>query len=130
MNLKDIEKYWTDESSDAFDTALVLFKKKKYTDSMFYLHLSVEKMLKGLFVNRMEKEAMWGHNLQAIASKIDSIKFSEETMILLGQITAFNVRARYDDYKKSFYMLCNKIFASDYINKTRELLSWLKSQLK
>ncbi len=130
MDLKDVEKYWIYASSDAYNTATILFKKKKYKDSMFYLHLSLEKMLKGLYVNYMDEEAPWGHNLQSIGMKISGLNLPEDKKILLGQITAFNIKARYDDYKESFNKLCDKKFAKNYLKSGKELLSWLKSQLR
>lgn len=130
MDLKEIEKYWIESSQDAFDIAKTLFENNKFVYSMFFLHLSIEKMLKALFVNQNQSESPFGHNLQNIASKIKNINFDKNTMELFTQITTFNIAGRYDDYKKSFYYICNLEFATNYLTKGKELLEWLKSQLK
>ena len=130
MDIKDIEIFWIEESNKAFHTTKVLFKKKKYTESMFYLHLAVEKIIKGLFVNQMEIEAPFGHNLQNIALKIESVHIPDKIIDLLSEITVFNISTRYDDYKRSFYLICDKKYAKKYILKAEELIKWLKSQFK
>ncbi len=130
MDLKEIEKYWIESSQDTFDTAKTLLENNKFVHSMFFLHLSIEKMLKALFVNQNQSESPFGHNLQNIASKIKNINFDKNTMELFAQITTFNISGRYDDYKKNFYNICNLEFATNYSNKGKELLEWLKSQLK
>lgn len=128
MTLHDIEKYWIDSSNDDFDTAKTLFNNKKYTGSMFFLHLSLEKMLKGVFVNQNTEEPPFTHNLQKLGLNIGSI--DKEKMVLLAQITTFNIAARYDDYKREFHKICDKKFAEKYLKLGEELLKWLKSQMK
>ena len=70
MDLKEIEIYWLESSDDDFDTVNKLFESTKFVHAMFFLHLSVEKMLKALFVNQNQEESPYGHNLQNLASKI------------------------------------------------------------
>lgn len=130
MDIKEIEKYWIESSEDAFDTAKTLLENNKFVYSMFFLHLSIEKMLKALFANHNQTEAPFGHNLQKIASKIKSIDFGKNRMELFAQITTFNIAGRYDDYKNNFRAICNLEFATNYLNKGKELLEWLKSQIK
>ena len=52
MDIKEIEKFWFVSSDDELDTAGTLFKNKKYVQSMFFLHLAVEEILKALYVKR------------------------------------------------------------------------------
>jgi hypothetical protein len=47
----------------------------------------------------------------------------------LAEISIFNIEARYDDYKFSFFKKANKKFASKYMNKTRKILAWLNKYL-
>lgn len=130
MDLKEIEKYWIESSQDAFDTAETLFKNNRFVYSMFFLHLSIEKMLKALFVNRNKTESPFGHNLQNISSKINDLDFGEKRIELFSQITTFNIAGRYDDYKNNFKAVCNSKFAENYLTKGRELLIWLMSQIR
>lgn len=71
-----------------------------------------------------------GHNLQTIVFRINDISFSHEQIKLLTQISAFNIAARYDDYKNEFRKICDVEFAEKYITLGEEIFIWIKSQLK
>ncbi len=130
MDINEIEKYWLVSSDDDMETSIVLFKNKKYPQSMFFLHLAVEKMLKALFVGKNNCEAPFGHNLQTLAQKIPGVPFEKEHLETLSKITTFNITARYDDYKRNFYKICTRNFANDYLRIGQELIQWLKSLMK
>ncbi len=130
MKLRDIEQYWLESSDDDFDTAEKLYQNKKYVQSMFFLHLSVEKLLKTVFVRKNQSEAPYGHNLQYLALKIEKIQCQSDQLGLLSEITAFNISARYDDYKRNFFKICDKQFAKRYLQKGKEIREWLKFQIK
>jgi HEPN domain-containing protein len=130
MEIKDIEKYWVCDAEAKLATAKILFKSKRYVDSLFYLHLAEEKIIKGLFLNQLEKEAPWGHNLLLLVSKITSLTLTDDMKKTLGEINNFNIVARYDDYKQNFARLCTREFAKSYIKRGEDLFRWLKSNLK
>jgi len=102
MTIKEIENYWVVSADDDIDTSNVLFKKRKYVQSMFFLHLSVEKMLKALYVRKNNCEAPFGHNLQTLAQKIPDVPFENEHIETLAKITTFNITARYGIKRKRF----------------------------
>ncbi len=123
-----MEKYWIDSSDDALDTARRLIRGKKYVHAMFFLHLAVEKILKGLYINQNKEDSPIGHNLQKLAEKLKDIAITADNQRILAQISAFNIAARYDDYKQSFYRACTEKFAKEYMKKGKELILWLKSR--
>jgi len=45
------------------------------------------------------------------------------------RITAFNLEARYPDYKKEFRKKCTQQFTRIELEKIREVIKWLKSKL-
>jgi len=47
----------------------------------------------------------------------------------LDKITAFNLNARYDDYKREFYNLCTPEFTNVWIEKIKILRLWIKEML-
>ncbi|HVO75077.1 MAG TPA: HEPN domain-containing protein [Ignavibacteriaceae bacterium] len=127
MNLKEIEGYWREAGQDALDTAFKLYEQNKYVHSLFFLHLSIEKTLKGLYVNRNKEEAPFGHSLQILISKINDVAPDKDYLKFLVEVTTFNIATRYNDYKKSFYKTCTKDFASQYLNEGKEVILWLES---
>ena len=47
----------------------------------------------------------------------------------LDEITSFNLNARYDDYKKEFYKLCNQDYTKNWIEKIKNIHKWIKEML-
>ncbi len=63
IDVNKVVKHWIDTSDDDFNTMLSLFNAKSYNWSLFLGHISVEKLLKALYVRRFEKHAPFTHNL-------------------------------------------------------------------
>ena len=69
------------------------------------------------------------HDLLRLAEKAN-IKLNEEKQDILDVITAFNINARYHDYKQAFYRLCDKTYAGLQIENIKEMRNWLLMLLK
>jgi AbiV family abortive infection protein len=119
-----IIEYWSAASKQDFETAEILFENKKYHHALFFCHLSIEKNLKATIVKTTRKAPPLLHDLVRLAEKT-GIKLSAKQKIELAEISVFNIEARYDDYKFSFYKKANKKFTLKYINKTKKILKWL-----
>jgi HEPN domain-containing protein len=119
-----IIKYWAMTSAQDFETAEILFGNSRYHHALFFCHLSIEKILKALIVKKTQEAPPLVHDLVRLAERT-GIKLSANQKNELAEINAFNIEARYDDFKLSFFKKANKRFASKYINKTRKILKWL-----
>lgn len=126
MNNIDLMNYWIDSSNNDYEAMNVLFSSKKYTWSLFVGQLVIEKLLKALYAkkNKSTPHAPKSHDLSFLASKM-SLTLTEEQEILLNTITRFNIDGRYDDYKNSFYNLCNEEYTENSINSINEIRDWL-----
>lgn len=127
-NIDPIVKYWQNSSDQNYRTMQNLLKTKDYSWALFLGHLTIEKLLKAVYVKNSKKHAPYTHDLLRIADKIN-VKFSNEQMEWLDQITTFNLNARYDNYKQDFYKLCNKEFTTIWVNRIENLRIWLINQL-
>jgi len=96
--------------SDA-QTARELYKIGRNDWCLFIWHLAIEKMLKAILLTE-EKEIEYTHKLLALARKT-SISLSKSQEKYLREITTYNIEARYDDYKLSFYYKAD----NDYTQK-------------
>ncbi|NJK85865.1 MAG: HEPN domain-containing protein [Bacteroidales bacterium] len=105
MDIDKIIKHWIETSDEDFNTMLTLYNSKSYGWSLFLGHISIEKLLKALYVKRFNDHAPFTHNLYRLGELIQ-LEMSDEYSDWLDQITSFNLNARYDDYKKEFYNLC------------------------
>ena len=126
MSNKDLVKYWFESSAQDWETVNALMKTKRYMHALFFCHLSVEKYLKGVIAKRNEVVPIT-HDLLFLARKA-KIELTEEQAKLIAEVSAFNLRARYDNYKNSFYKQATASYAKKYVGKVAELIIWLKKQ--
>lgn len=68
------------------------------------------------------------HNLLALAEKCN-LELTDEQVEKLQIITQFNISARYDDYKESFYQKCTDKYTIIQVKNIEEVYTWLKSLL-
>lgn len=119
-DIKKIVKYWLKTTEHDFETMNALFGIKRYPESLFFGHIVLEKILKGLVAEEIEDEAPYIHNLTKLAELAKCDLFKEE-MDLLDDANKFNIRARYSEYKLQFYKQCNREYAKNYIDKISNL---------
>jgi HEPN domain-containing protein len=117
--------YWINSSDEDFDTMIVMFDSKRYSWALFIGHLMIEKLLKAYFLKMKSDHPPFIHNLLRLAEKSE-LKLSDDTKKKLITITAFNINARYDDYKMSFKQICTPDFTDEWIENIKELRIWIK----
>ncbi|MFZ2421279.1 MAG: DNA-binding protein, partial [Anaerolineae bacterium] len=57
------------------------------------------------------------------------LDIDEETSEKLTTVTAFNLEARYPDFKRSFRQACTPEYTAQQMSVIKELMRWLRSQL-
>lgn len=120
-------EYWGNSAQRSWRTALSLFELKHYDSCLFFCHLTLEKILKALVVQKTNKPAPYIHDLAKLAAMVQ-LDVSEKQVQKLRIITGFNISARYDDVKLAFYKRCTKSYTTKYLEVTKELYLWLKKQ--
>ncbi|MDP4011200.1 MAG: HEPN domain-containing protein [Candidatus Roizmanbacteria bacterium] len=122
-----IEALITKAESDA-QTARELYVIKRYDWALFIWHLAIEKVIKAILLQEM-KEIEYTHKLLALAKKTD-IEISKLQEDQLREITTYNIEARYDDYKLSFYHKADKQYTKLWNAICEEVYQFFKSKLK
>lgn len=130
MNNIDLMNYWLDSSDEDYNVMQVLYNNKKNTWCLFLGHLVIEKLLKALYAknNKSAPYAPKSHDLLYLIEKI-GLDITDEQEDLLNTITKFNMSARYDDYKKEFYLKCTDDYTREQIENIEEARKWLKNLL-
>lgn len=124
MTKEDRIKYWLESAKDGWKVAKHLFEKGDYPYSLFFGHLTIEKILKAIYVDRLNENPPYTHRLVHLAEKI-SLGLTEEQLELFETITDFNMEARYPDEKFSFKKRCTRKLSKEYLRKIEELKKWL-----
>jgi len=118
-NLEKQIAFWKKSAEENWDVAEVLFESKKYSACLFFCHLTLEKILKGIIVKRMKKPAPYIHDLAQLASD-GKITISDEQRKSLRIITGFNISGRYSDAKLDFHKICTREYAKKYLDISKE----------
>ena len=128
IDVDKIVKHLIETSDEDYQTMLSLYDSKSYGWSLFLGHITIEKLLKAVYVNKKLKHAPFTHNLYRLA-ELNELELTDEYSDWLDKITSFNLNTRYDDYKKEFYTLCTVDFTKDWIEKIKTIRSWIKQML-
>lgn len=125
---KQIE-YWRDSAEESCKTMRALNKAERYSDSLFFGHIVLEKLLKAFVVLETKKDAPKIHNLVRLI-ELSGLALGEDIENYFLVVNSFNIRARYDDYKKSFYKKCTKEYAQENLDKIESIYKKLCQELK
>ena len=128
MEKATIIEAWINSADKDFETMLDMYKSNHYDWALFIGHLTIEKLLKALYIKKMDEHPPFIHDLRRLAEKMN-LTLTEEQQRYFDSISLFNIKARYDDYKQSFYKLCTVEFTNDWITKIKECRSWIKQML-
>ena len=58
-------------------------------------------------------------------AEMAKLELSYEQKVFLDEVTTFNIRARYPDYKRGFYKKATKEFTERYIKEIKEFRAWI-----
>ena len=129
MSNKQRVNYWLQSAKDDWTVSGHLFEKGDYSYSLFFGHLTIEKILKAIFVERTNENPPYTHRLVYLAEQA-SLDITDEHLELLETITDFNLEARYPDEKLSFKKRCTKDFTETYLKHIGEIREWLLKKIQ
>ncbi|HSV93225.1 MAG TPA: HEPN domain-containing protein [Desulfobacterales bacterium] len=93
--------HWLERSRYDLDTAKAMLDAGRYLYVAYMCQQAVEKLLKGI-IAQLGKENLPIHNLSRLAEQAElRAGLIDEQMDLLAELTAYNIEARYGDYKDS-----------------------------
>jgi len=128
MESDEIVRYWIESSNDDYRVMQSLFDNGHYVWALFLSHLVVEKLLKAYHVKTVDTNYPRIHNLVEIAVKA-KLDLTTEQKVTLVELTTFNLRARYPDYKNRFQRKASREFTESHISKVKEFRQWLLEKI-
>jgi HEPN domain-containing protein len=128
IDLEKLKEHFIQSSDKNYETMLHLFESKDLDWSLFVGHLVIEKLLKAIYISVKKQYPPYIHNLLRLA-ELSEIQMDDEASIFFSTVTGFNINARYDDYKESFYKKCTPEFTGHWINLIKKYRTWIKNLL-
>ena len=125
---KKLADFWVASSDQDWVTMNHLVDSKDYSWSLFIGHLVIEKLIKAYFIKISGEHPLFIHDLSRLAEKCN-LELTQEQSDWLEVITRFNLKARYEDYKANFRLVCTPEFTAEWIEKIETLRQWLKEKL-
>lgn len=128
MTKDEIVQYWIKSSNQDYPVMESLFSNGYYGWSLFLGHLVLEKLLKACYVRDVDIASPRIHNLLKIA-KDAGLELTKEQMLFLDEVTTYNLRTRYPDFKDRFFQMATKEYTEDSVKKIKEFRQWLLQQI-
>jgi HEPN domain-containing protein len=119
---------WFKQSEYDLDTAMYMSQGDRYFYAVFMCHLSVEKALKGLYLEKLRELPPKTHNLIWLLNKIQ-IKPDKQLGKFIAKLNEANVATRYPEDIEILKSNYNKEIAESMITQTSEAVQWIKDQL-
>jgi len=117
---------WLEQAYYDIDTAGDMLEKNRNFYAVFMCHLAVEKALKGLLWKRTNIIPPRTHDLTLLVRKI-GIEPSNDIREFLVDLNNAQVTTRYPEDFKRLQTEFNKRIVIEIINKSKEVIEWIKS---
>jgi HEPN domain-containing protein len=127
INIEKQVDYWKNSAKEDLKTAKILFTNKRFDACLFFCHLSLEKLIKGLVVIEIKDFPPYIHDLVRLA-EIAKLKIDEDMEFELKIFTTFNISGRYKTDKFLFYKSCDRDYSQKYFDKAKNLYLWLRKK--
>ncbi len=118
---------WFKQADYDMDTAEFMFSGERYFYSVFMCHLSIEKALKGLYIQKFKDTPLKTHNLLYLLEIID-LELPEDMYDFVFTLNRVSVLTRYPDDLQRMLKDYNKEKTKEILDKSKELLKWLKAK--
>ena len=130
MTEKEKVKYWLDIAENDFAVAGDLMKTGRWLYVAFMCHQSIEKTLKAYWCKTQPEDPPYTHNLVLLSDKSGLADLlSEEQNEFIAALMPFNIEARYPSYKNQMGKNLSEGDCKTIMEKTNEILTWIKSKL-
>ncbi|MBN1575069.1 MAG: HEPN domain-containing protein [Chitinispirillaceae bacterium] len=124
----DIQKqidYWRTGAAEEWDIAADLFSNGRTRHGLFFLHLTLEKIIKAHVCRTTGKVAPKLHNLVRLA-ELTGIQFTDDDRKFLAIMLRFNIEGRYPD---SYEDLPSASSVDQIRQQCDRMYKWLLQQL-
>lgn len=126
MNRKTEE--WLKQCDYDMDTALFMYNGGRYIYAVFMCHLAIEKALKGVYQEKLQKFPPKSHNLIYLLNET-GIQPSQEHGKFIVKLNEASIMTRYPEDLSKLQKIYTEVVVSDILAKGKVLVEWIKKQL-
>ncbi len=122
---------WFLQAEYDMETAEAMFNSGRYIYTIFMIHLSIEKALKGIYAKTFEENPPKTHHLLYLIEKIQtkiSFEISESIFAPIREIDKVSIPVRYPENLAELSKNYTKETTFQILTKAKEILTWLKYQ--
>ena len=120
---------WIKSSNYDLKTSEHMFKTGRYIYVLFMCHLSVEKLLKGMYEAMFKKVPPKTHNLIYLTNTV-AIELPEDHLETLESLNDLSIVTRYPEDIDAMIKSFKKNKVMTYLKKTKALIKWLKKDVR
>jgi len=120
---------WFNQADYDLKTADAMFRTGRYIYTVFMCHLSIEKVLKGLYAQKFNETPPKIHNLLYFIEKI-KLKPSEDLYDFIFSLNRVSIPTRYPDDLHRMLSDYNQKSTKILLRKSKEVLKWSRIKLK
>jgi HEPN domain-containing protein len=122
--------HWLERSNYDLETAKAMLDAGRYLYVAYICQQAIEKLLKAIIAQH-GKENLPIHNLNRLAELAELRReLAAEQVDLLAELTAYNIEARYGDYKESLSEVVDTQKANALYAQTKGLFQWLYTKIR
>ncbi len=125
INIEKHISHWQSGAEEDFEVAKQLIESDKIRHGLFFLHLTLEKILKAHVCRSSGDIAPRLHNLTRLA-ELSGITFPQDYADFLAEMNPFNIEGRYPEI---WGPVPPRQEANTLAQKTGEVFEWLKNRL-
>jgi HEPN domain-containing protein len=125
LNIQKQIDYWRQGAAEEWDVAADLFTAGRTRHGLFFLHLTLEKIIKAHVCRKTGEVAPNVHNLVRLA-EITELSFTSNDRKILAKMLRFNIEGRYPD---SYEEIPSSSSIDEIRKQCEGLYTWLLQQL-
>ncbi len=127
--MKEETKNWLEMVDYDLMTAKQMFRTGRYVYVIFMCHLSIEKILKAIVCEEINKVPPKTHDLIYLIS-LGKVELSDDLLDFVGIVNNAGVVTRYPEDLSKLISSYPKEVTNQYLNKAVEVIKWIKQDLR
>jgi len=128
MDIKEKVTFWVENAEYDLQTAEAMHNSGRYAYTAFMCQQTLEKIIKGIYLQNHKTESPRSHNLSYLIGLLD-LDIPDNFIPLLAELSTFYLEGRYPTYKEKMSQLINSDKSRIFLSLTKEAFKWLKSQI-